>query len=114
MSEALGTDALQINVLFFEPGVRSRPHTHPYDQVLYYVSGKGVVAIEGGEDQIVEAGEFVLLPPSVPHMHGASEDGPACHISLMREVETDFDCPIPESWQRWQAEPSSTTNRVEP
>src|SRR6202035_5162129 len=34
LSEALGTDALQINVLFFESGVRSRPHTHPYDQVL--------------------------------------------------------------------------------
>lgn len=105
VSEALGTSALQINVLYFEPGVRSRPHTHSQDQVLYYASGTGVVAVGGGEDQLVRAGEFVLLPAGVPHMHGAAEDGPACHLSLMHEVDTDFDCPIPESWQRWRETP---------
>jgi quercetin dioxygenase-like cupin family protein len=102
VNQALGTEALQINVLFFEPGVRSRPHRHSYDQVLYYVSGTGVVALDGGEDRPVRAGEFVLLPANVPHMHGASADGPASHISLMREVDVDFDCPIPDSWRHWR------------
>jgi quercetin dioxygenase-like cupin family protein len=102
MHEALGTEELKINVLYFEPGVRSRPHTHSHDQVLYYASGTGVVAVDGGEDQFVRAGEFVLLPANVPHMHGASDDGPASHLSLMREVETDFDCSIPASWERWR------------
>ena len=103
VNEALGTDALLINYLFFEPGVRSRPHTHSYDQVLYYVSGTGVVALDGGEDQLVQAGEFVLLPANIPHMHGANDDGPACHISLMREVDMDFDCAIAPSWAKWRA-----------
>jgi quercetin dioxygenase-like cupin family protein len=103
ISEALGTTALEINVVYFEPGVRSRPHTHSQDQVLYYASGTGVVATAGGEDQLVQPGEFVLLPARVPHMHGAAAGGPACHLSLMQEVDTDFDCPIPESWQRWRA-----------
>jgi quercetin dioxygenase-like cupin family protein len=103
VSEALGTTALAINFVSFEAGVRSRPHLHSQDQVLYYTSGTGVVAVDGGEDQVVPAGEFVLLPANVPHMHGATEDGPASHLSLMHEVDTDFDCPIPESWQRWRA-----------
>lgn len=102
VSEALGTDELKINALFFEPGVRFRPHSHAYDQVLYYVSGTGVVAVDGGEDIIVSAGEMVLLPAKVPHMHGATNDGPACHISMMRESDMDFACPIPEHWRRWR------------
>ena len=102
MHKALGTDQLLVNVLVFEPGVRSRPHTHSYDQLLYYVSGTGVVAVDGGEDQIVQAGEFVLLPAGVVHMHGAADDSPACHISMMRDVDNDFDPPLPAGWEKWR------------
>ena len=102
VNQELGTDDVLINYLFFEPGVRSRPHTHSHDQILFYVTGRGVVAMDGGEDQIVEAGEFVLLPANIPHMHGATDDGPAAHISLMTDVDMDFDCPIPESWASWR------------
>jgi quercetin dioxygenase-like cupin family protein len=102
VNEALGTRDVLINYLFFEPGVRSRPHTHSHDQVLFYVSGTGVVAIDGGDDQLVQAGEFVLLPADIPHMHGASDDGPAVHISLMRDVDMDFDCAIPPQWEKWR------------
>ena len=102
VNQELGTDEVLVNYLFFEPGVRSRPHTHSHDQILFYVAGRGVVAMDGGEDQIVEAGEFVLLPADIPHMHGATDDGPAAHISLMRDVDMDFDCPIPDSWKKWR------------
>ena len=33
ISKALGTEQMQINVLFFEPGARARPHSHEQDQV---------------------------------------------------------------------------------
>jgi quercetin dioxygenase-like cupin family protein len=102
VNEALGTDALHINAVYLEAGVRSRPHSHSFDQVLLYVSGKGVVAVDGGGDEHVETGDFVLLPAGVPHMHGATDDGPACHISLMRDVDMDFECPIPEAWAHWR------------
>src|SRR5579863_252436 len=85
--QALGTGDFQVNVVSFEADTRSRPHVHTTDQVLYYVSGTGVVALAGGADQRVEAGEFVLLPAGVVHLHGASADGPAVHISITREVE---------------------------
>jgi quercetin dioxygenase-like cupin family protein len=102
VNEGLGTDALHINAVYLEAGVRSRPHSHSFDQILLYVSGTGVVAIDGGEDQRVETDEFVLLPAGVAHMHGATDEGPACHISLMRDVDMDFDCPIPEQWASWR------------
>jgi quercetin dioxygenase-like cupin family protein len=70
--------------------------------VLLYTSGSGIVALDGGEDQRVETGEFALLPAGVAHMHGATEDGPACHVSIMREVDMDFDCPIPDAWAHWR------------
>jgi quercetin dioxygenase-like cupin family protein len=101
VNEALGTDAIHINAVYLDAGVRSRPHTHSFDQILLYTSGRGVIA-GGGEDQQVETGDFVMLPAGVPHMHGATDDGPACHISLMRDVDMDFDCPIPESWTQWR------------
>ena len=102
VNEALGTDAVKINAVFLEPGARSLPHSHSYDQILLYVSGTGVVAQDGGPDQRVETGAFALLRAGLPHMHGATDDGPACHISLMRDSDMDFDCPIPSHWQHWR------------
>jgi quercetin dioxygenase-like cupin family protein len=100
--EALGSRELLINVVYLLPGARSLPHSHSYEQVLLYIRGSGIVALDGGEDQRVETGEFALLPPGVAHMHGATEDGPACHVSIMREVDMDFDCPIAENWAHWR------------
>src|ERR1700742_1897479 len=70
VGQALETDQLQINVLYFKPGERSRPHIHPYDQVLFYGGGTGVVAVGGGEDQIVPTGSFAILPADVVHKIG--------------------------------------------
>jgi quercetin dioxygenase-like cupin family protein len=103
VNEALGTDAVHINAVYLDPGVRSRPHSHSYDQILVYTTGTGVIAVDGGGDRRVETGEFVLLPAGIPHMHGATDEGPACHISLMRDVDMDFDCPIPETWLQWRS-----------
>jgi quercetin dioxygenase-like cupin family protein len=105
--DALGTDQVRMNVIFFEPGARFRPHKHPYDQVLHYVSGTGVVALDGGEDQVVQEGEFVLLPAGVPHMHGAAPGTAAVHVSTMRVAEpgldvSDFSCEIPDSWSHFR------------
>jgi quercetin dioxygenase-like cupin family protein len=111
--QALGTSEVQVNAIFFEPGARFRPHLHPYDQVLHYVKGTGVVALDGGEDQLVPEGEFVLLPAGVLHMHGATADGPAVHISTMRVADpgvetTDFGVAVPESWAKYGNDPGAS------
>jgi quercetin dioxygenase-like cupin family protein len=102
-SQALGTDELEFNALALEPGTRTRPHAHTADQVIYQVSGVGVVAVDGGPDERVEAGECVLLPAGVAHMHGAADGGAAFVVTALRAgFTTDFDCPIPEHWQRFR------------
>ena len=99
---ALGTDQVDVNAVYFEAGGRNQPHAHTHDQILLYLEGRGVVALDGGDDQIVEAGEIVLLPGGVPHMHGATADGPAMHLSIMRDTDVDWECPIPDSWSKWR------------
>jgi quercetin dioxygenase-like cupin family protein len=101
LAEALGTEQVMVNVLYFEAGHRSRPHVHPHDQVLYF-EGAGVVAVGGGPDQPVEPGSFVLLPGNVVHMHGASDAGPAWHISVTPvPTTTDWEMDVPPAWRRW-------------
>lgn len=98
----MGTDQMAIRHVFFEPGARARPHQHGADQLLYFPIG-GIVAIDGGPDEPVAPGQYVLLPGGRPHMHGAPDDAPAVHISIMREIDySDFDCPIDPSWQRYR------------
>jgi quercetin dioxygenase-like cupin family protein len=97
-------DRLEINGLSFEPGARSRPHSHDYDQVLYFFEGPGIVAVDGGEDQLIQPGEFVMLPANTPHMHGAPHTNPAAHVSIMAQGHSnDFDCPIPAQWEQYRA-----------
>lgn len=111
IARALGTGEVRVNVLFFDAGARTRPHAHPYDQLLYYTQGVGVVAQDGGEDQRIEEGEFVLLPAGRVHMHGAASDGPAVHISIMCQSDnaadhnrpvSNWNMSVPEAWRRWR------------
>jgi quercetin dioxygenase-like cupin family protein len=70
--------------------------------VLFYVYGTGLIALDGAEDVVIPTGQFVVLPASVVHMHGCTDDGPALQISIMREVETTFEVPYPDSWEKWR------------
>src|SRR5215210_2228636 len=49
-------------VVFFDPGARTRPHVHPADQVLYFISGRGFVAFPGEEDQEIDEGGVFIVP----------------------------------------------------
>jgi quercetin dioxygenase-like cupin family protein len=110
VGKALDIDTMQINTLYFEEGVRSRPHSHDADQVLFFVEGTGVVAVGGSGDQIVEAGQFVRLPANVVHMHGAAPGHTATHISLMPAVHVnDFEPEVPPGWERYEDDVSGAS-----
>ena len=99
----LNTGTVLVNTLYFDAGARSRPHTHDTDQIIYFLEGPGLIAFDGGEDQIVDTHQFILLPADIPHMHGAPASNPAVHISLMPPGHVNhFDCAIPEQWQHWR------------
>lgn len=102
VSEALGTEQTRIRLVRFSPGSRTRPHRHSKDQLLFFTDGPGIIAVDGGEDQRIEPGQFVLLPGGTMHMHGATDDAPTTHISMMVSIDSDFEGEIPASWQRYR------------
>jgi quercetin dioxygenase-like cupin family protein len=44
-----GLENLRATVVTFPPEVRNHVHTHPHDQILYEVRGRGIVATEKDE-----------------------------------------------------------------
>jgi quercetin dioxygenase-like cupin family protein len=99
---AIGTEDLRVLTVFFDEGVRSRPHVHPdHDQILYYIEGDGVCAVDGGPDELVPEGSFVRLPKGVPHMHGAAAGNTALHLSFLVAVEITFDIESPDAWREF-------------
>ncbi len=107
VSESLGTEQTRIRLVRFTPGARTRPHRHSKDQLLFFIGGPGIVAVDGGGDQRIEAGEFVLLPGGHVHMHGATEDAPTSHISMMVSIDSDFAMELPEAWRRYARQNAS-------
>lgn len=81
----------------FEPGARTNWHSHPGGQVLYCVSGLGLVANEDGDRVTLTAGDTVQIPPGEVHWHGASIDAPMFHLSITAGGATEWtDRPVTE------------------
>jgi quercetin dioxygenase-like cupin family protein len=66
---AVHTDSLMMVIFDFEDGPAKAPdplHSHPHEQISYVVSGR-VIYFLGNEQQTMEAGDMVTVPPNVPH-----------------------------------------------
>lgn len=59
--------------IVFPAGVRTLPHTHSVDQLLYGVDGAGLVGVED-DIQNLGAGDWTLIPAGTWHWHGARDD----------------------------------------
>lgn len=66
----------------FEPRARTAWHTHPLGQVLFVISGIGLVQVEGGPVRRMHPGETVIVAPNERHWHGASPDHTMVHLAL--------------------------------
>ncbi len=98
-----GASKLELLAVHFDAGAHTRPHTHTSEQVLHFVQGSGFVWIAGAERERVAEGGIVVVPGGVVHMHGATEDGPICHIALRAaDGPTDW-APegVQEDWQQY-------------
>jgi quercetin dioxygenase-like cupin family protein len=80
---------IELLVVSFEAGGRTRPHIHAVDQILHIISGRGIVAT-GSERRFVEPGDVVLVPAGEWHWHGAAPDSAMTHISIKRYGQTDW------------------------
>ena len=97
-----GPDQPDIRAVFFDAGAHTRPHTHSADQVLHFVSGTGFVVFPGEERQLMPEGSVTIVPAGTLHMHGATEEGPVCQLSLLAPGRTDdWDPAVPDEWRQY-------------
>lgn len=66
----------------FEPGARTKWHSHPAGQIILALDGVGYYQEEGKEKVIIRKGEVVKCPIDVPHWHGASVDTAFVQIAI--------------------------------
>ena len=67
--------------VFFAPAARTFWHWHERGQLLYVVSGRGLICTEGGLPQELEVGDTVWAPPGERHWHGGP-DTVLLHLAL--------------------------------
>jgi quercetin dioxygenase-like cupin family protein len=72
---------IKITMVTFERGSRTHWHTHPGEQVLYILEGKGRVG-NGTEEWEVGPGDIVYTGPGERHWHGALPGETMKHISI--------------------------------
>jgi len=66
----------------FHDGGRTRWHLHQGDQVLYFVSGQGMVEERGGVLLECEVGDIVHVDGGVVHRHGARPGTSTVHVAI--------------------------------
>src|SRR5215472_13884600 len=76
------TDGVAVNRVFFGPAARTFWHWHERGQLLYVVSGRGLIGTDGGLPQALEAGDTVWAPPGERHWHGGGPDTVLLHLAM--------------------------------
>jgi len=74
-------DDINIGLVSFAPGSRTKMHTHSGEQILVGVEGKGIVAT-AGEEVVATPGMVFYIPALEPHWHGATPDSSFSHYSI--------------------------------
>ena len=82
LTSAESSPDLEARVVFFGRGVHSRWHRHPYPQIVFVLSGVGLLGIENVEQQL-RPGEVITLPAQIWHWHGASVHTEMHMLSIM-------------------------------
>lgn len=70
----------------FEPGARTRWHTHPAGQILIITAGRGCVQTWGEPIREVFPGDVVWIPEGEKHWHGAGPTTAMVHISVTESL----------------------------
>ena len=71
----------------FEPGARTRWHTHPAGQTIIITQGLGCVQRDGEPIERVQPGDVVFFEPGEKHWHGASAQVGMVHIAITESVQ---------------------------
>jgi quercetin dioxygenase-like cupin family protein len=87
------TDGVTINTVVFTPGARTHWHAHERGQILQVLAGRGRIQSEGGEVEVLRAGDTVWVPAGERHWHGAADDSFLTHTAISLGT-TAWDRPV--------------------
>ncbi|WP_250629873.1 cupin domain-containing protein [Rhodoflexus caldus] len=80
--EADSLNPTSVGSVTFEPGARTKWHSHPGGQILLAIAGIGYYQEKGKPLQILRKGDAVKCPPNVLHWHGASPDSAFIQVAV--------------------------------
>ena len=66
----------------FEPGARTKWHSHRGGQILLVTGGTGYFQEKDHSARLLQKGDVVEIPPDVVHWHGAAPDSHFVHIGI--------------------------------
>lgn len=66
------------------------PDVHPFDQVIFLVSGRVEVTLNEDETHILEPGHLVYIPANVPHIGRVLGDEPAFGVDIFAPARDDY------------------------
>jgi len=75
-------NSISVGNVTFEPGARSKWHSHPAGQILLVIDGVGYYQEKGKAKQILRIGDAIKCPPNTPHWHGASSDSAFVQVAI--------------------------------
>jgi quercetin dioxygenase-like cupin family protein len=90
--------------LHFEPGARTKWHSHERGQVLLCEEGVARTQVQGQKVKELHAGETTYVPGGVPHWHGAAPD----------RATTLFSVDVSDGQTKWLGEVSEKEYAAKP
>lgn len=82
MIEADSLNPSSVGNVTFEPGARSKWHSHPAGQILLATGGVGYYQEKGQPKLILRKGGVIKCAPNTPHWHGASADTAFVQVAI--------------------------------
>ena len=90
IDKQLGAEEIKAAIVTFSAGARTKMHVHDHEQVLYILSGKGIVANER-EEYVAMPGMVFLIQAGEKHWHGATPESSFSHLYVYNsKTETTY------------------------
>ena len=88
VTRTLWLEKLMLSMVDLEPHAVVPMHQHPHEQMGMVVSGRLKFTI-GGEERVVNAGEWYSIPGNVPHQ-AVALDEPARALDVFSPVREEY------------------------